>query len=120
MGDRGTVAADSLQPYLSVINKFLLDNGKPPVALRAIVAGVRLGLANCQRDMAPTTEFLPLPATIGLAILERAEALLKNRGQWAAKDISLLRACVATIASYIFFCRGECGVINTTHLTLQL
>jgi hypothetical protein len=47
MGDRGTVAADSLQPYLSAINKFLLDHGKPPVALGPMVAGVRLGLANC-------------------------------------------------------------------------
>jgi len=39
MGNRGTVAADSLQPYLSAINKFLLDHRKPPVALGAMVAG---------------------------------------------------------------------------------
>jgi hypothetical protein len=109
MGDRGTVAADSLQPYLSAINKFLLDHGKPQVALGAMVAGVRLGLANCQKGMAPTPERLPLPAPVALAILERAEALLKKRDQWVANDIRLLRACIATIASYIFFCRGECG-----------
>ncbi len=47
MGDRGTVAADSLHPYLSAINKILLDHEKPPVALGPMVAGVRLGLANC-------------------------------------------------------------------------
>ena len=94
-----------------------------------MVAGVRLGLAHyCQRDMAPTPKRLPLPTPVALAILERAEALLKNRGQWAANDIRLPRACVATIASYIFFCRGECGacamkedlVINNTHITLRL
>jgi hypothetical protein len=33
MGERGTVAAGSLQLYLSAINKFLIDHGKPPVAL---------------------------------------------------------------------------------------
>jgi hypothetical protein len=128
MGDRGTVAADSLQPYLSAINKFLLDHGKPPVALGPMVAGVRLGLANCQKDMAPTPERLPLPAPVALAILERAEGLLKNRDQWVENDIRLLRACIATIASYIFFCRGECGacamredlIINATHITLRL
>ena len=90
MGDRGTVAADSLHPYLSAINKFLLDHGKPPVALGAIVAGVRLGLANCQTDMPPTPERLPLPSLVALAILELAEAILKNRDQWVANDIRLM------------------------------
>ncbi len=47
MEDIGIVAAANLQPYLSAINNFLLDHGKPPVALGAMVAGVRLGLANC-------------------------------------------------------------------------
>jgi hypothetical protein len=78
--------------------------------------------------MAPTPERLPLPAPVALAILERAEALLKNRDKWVAHDIRLLRACIATIASYIFFCRGECGacamrediIINDTHITLRL
>ncbi len=109
MGDRGTVATDNLQPYLSAINKFLLDHGKPPVALGAMVAGVRLGLANCQTDMAPTPGRLPLPTLVALAILERAEALVKNRDKWVANDIRLLRASIATIAFYISFCRGECG-----------
>jgi hypothetical protein len=129
MGERGTVAADSLQPYLSAINKFLLDHGKPPVALGAMVTGVRLGLANCQTDLAPTPERLPLPAPVALAILQRAEALLlKNHDTRTSTDIRLLRACLATIASYIFFCRGECGacamksdlIVNDTHITLRL
>jgi len=40
----------------------------------------------------------------------------------------LLRVCIATIASHVFFCRGECGacarredlVVNNTHMTLRL
>ena len=48
MGDHGTVAADSLQPYLSAINKLLLDHIKPPVALGPMVSRVRKALAKCQ------------------------------------------------------------------------
>ncbi len=33
LGQRGTVASTSLQPYLSAINKYLLDHALPPVAL---------------------------------------------------------------------------------------
>jgi hypothetical protein len=33
ISEQGTVAAYSLKPYLSAITKFLLDHGKPPVAL---------------------------------------------------------------------------------------
>ena len=130
MGDQGSVAPDSLQPYLSSINKFLLDHAKPAVALGQMVSGVRRGLANCRSDLAPTPERLPLPAPVALAILKKAEQLLR-RVQWGAhltNDIMLLRACLASIASYIFFCRGECNastrtgdlVVDTTHITLRL
>jgi hypothetical protein len=45
-----------------------------------------------------------------------------------SNDNTLLRACIATIASYVFFCRGECGVcarredlmVGATHITLRL
>jgi hypothetical protein len=58
VGERGTVAADSLQPYLSAINKFIIDHGKPSVALGPLVSGVRAGLANCHEDLDPTPERL--------------------------------------------------------------
>jgi hypothetical protein len=77
MADQGTVAADSLQPYLSAMNKFLMDHGRPPVALGPLIDGVRKGLANCQRDLAPTPGRFPLPAPVALAILAKAKALLK-------------------------------------------
>ena len=38
LGKRGTVAAASLQPYLSSINKYLQDHALPPVALGPLVA----------------------------------------------------------------------------------
>ncbi len=73
---------------------------------------------------------MPLPAPVALAILEKAETLLKVV-QWGCpttNNTTLLRGCVASIASYIFFCRGECGacsrsedlVGNATHATVRL
>ena len=130
MADQCTVAVDNLQPYLSAINKFLIDHDKSPVALGPLIDGVRKGLANCQRDLAPTPERLPLPAPVALANLAKAEALLKVV-HWdcpTEDNNTLLRACIASIASYVFFCRGECGacartedlVVNDTHITLRL
>ena len=53
LGQRGTVAAESLQPYLSAINRLLLDHALPPVALGPLVTGARKGLSNCQEDSQP-------------------------------------------------------------------
>jgi hypothetical protein len=129
LGLRGTVSATSLTPYLSAINRFLQDHALPPVALGPLVAGVRKGLMNCQTDTAPLPERLPLPAPVALAILELGEKLLPET-DWDPEDPTLpvLRAAVATIASYVFFNRGECSacalagdlVVGSTHITLLL
>jgi hypothetical protein len=95
-----------------------------------MITGVRKGLANCQRDLVPTPERLPLPALVALAILEKAEALLKIV-KWdsaSTTKTTLTRSCIASIASYIFFCQGEWGacarredlVVDATHITLRL
>ncbi len=94
-----------------------------------MVAGVRAGLANCQEDLDPTPERLPLPAPVALAVLERAEEIIRiKNAQRGATNRKRLRACIATIAPYIFFCRGECGacakrkdlIIDGTQITLRL
>jgi hypothetical protein len=77
MADQGTVATDSLQLYFSAINKFILDHGKPPDAIGPLIDGIRKGLTNCPRDLAPTPERLPLLAQAALVIMEKAEALLR-------------------------------------------
>jgi hypothetical protein len=79
MGDQETVATDSLQPYLSAINKFLQDHDKTQVALGPINDNRRPQeiITNCQRDLAPKPERLPLPALVALALLAKAEVLLK-------------------------------------------
>ncbi len=73
LGEGGTVAATSMQPYLSAINKFLQDHARPPVALGPLVSGVRKGLEKYQRDANPTPKRLPLPAPVALSILEGAK-----------------------------------------------
>ncbi len=73
LGQRGSVAAESLQPYLSAINKLLMDHALPLVALGPLVTGVRKGLSNCQEDSHPRPQRLPLPAPVALSILELAE-----------------------------------------------
>ena len=63
---RGTVAATSLQPYLSAINRFLKDHGvAPAVALGPLVANVRAGLRNSQVSLQPSAPRVPLRAKVG-------------------------------------------------------
>ncbi len=76
LGKRGTIAAVSLQPYLSAINMLLQDHARTPVALGPLVSGVRKGLANCHLDTTPQAKRMPLPAPVMLSILELAEHLL--------------------------------------------
>jgi len=64
----------------------------------------------------------PLHHSTGKAILKGV--------QWAARSntgITLVRACIASITSYVFFCREECSacerredlVLDATHITLR-
>ncbi len=80
---------------------------------------------------------MPIPERppVAFTILELTEGLLASDHMASPRDISpgttnykLLRACIATIASYISFCQGECRacarredlLINDTHITLRL
>ncbi len=51
------------------------DHILPPVALGPLVASVRTGLENCQEDLFPLPQRLPLPAPEAFEILELAEGL---------------------------------------------
>ena len=116
IGLQGTVCADSLQPYLSAINRFLTDHERAPVALGPLVSDVRAGLKNSQRDMNPAPARLPLPAPVALAILEYAEDLLPTL-RWTSPShpgLAVFRAMVAVLVNYTFFCRGEYGVSMLT------
>jgi hypothetical protein len=52
----GTIAANSLQPYFSVINKFFRDHLKEPVALGPLLTDAR-GDSPCSSIPSPTPTF---------------------------------------------------------------
>jgi hypothetical protein len=64
IGERGTIKATSLQPYLSAVNGFFKDHGAEPVAQGDLVAKVRRGLAASQVSLHPSRTRMYLPARI--------------------------------------------------------
>jgi hypothetical protein len=76
----GTIAASSLQPYFSAVNKFFRDHQRQPIAVGELLADARRGLEMLQHRLLPTAARLPLPAPVALDILHAANAL---RGTFA-------------------------------------
>ena len=127
LGQEGTVAAASLQPYLSAINRFLGDHGKEPVALGPLVARARQGLKLQQLDSAPAPVRVPLPAETVTAILEH---LWGQRHLFSPAKVSqhapALRAQLAVVMGFIFPGRGSTStalkagevLVDSTHITV--
>ncbi len=108
LGERGTVAAISMQPYLSAINKFLQDHARRPVAPGPLVLGVRKGLEECQHDDKPTPERLPLPAPVAVSRLEGgADRLPVPHRPPPPPPRPRPRPALAAIAVCSFCTRGE-------------
>jgi len=114
IGERGTIKATSLQPYLSAVNGFFKDHGAEPVAQGELVAKVRRGLAASQVSLQPSRTRLYLPARILVSSLRLAKdlrtQLTDTWTQAQAELILLFRACLATVLLATFFCRGGAGV----------
>jgi hypothetical protein len=114
IGERGTIKATSLQPYLSTLNGFYKDHGAEPVAQGDLVAKVRGGLAASQVSLKPSRTRMYLPAWILVSLLRLAKDLrtqLTEPWTQAQTDLILLfRACLATVLMAAFFCRGGAGV----------
>jgi hypothetical protein len=62
IGERGTINATSLQPYLSAVNDFFKDHGTEPVPQGGLVAKVRQGLATSQVSFHPNRTRMYLPS----------------------------------------------------------
>jgi hypothetical protein len=60
----GTVAANSLQPYFSAINKFFRDHLKEPVALGLLLTDARRGLVMQQQPITDPDIRVPILAPI--------------------------------------------------------
>jgi hypothetical protein len=100
----GIVAATSLQPYFSAVNKIFRDHQRQPIAVGELLADARRGLEMLQRRIVPTDSRLPLPAPVALNIL-LADNTLRADLTWTPASRPMLerfRACLA-IASIAFF-----------------
>jgi hypothetical protein len=107
----GRVAASSLQPYFSAVNKFFRDHQRQLIAVGELMADARRGLEMLQHSLVPSASRLPLPAPVALDILPAA-ATLRNTLTWAPNtlpQLKIFRACLAVCVSYIFFCRAKTG-----------
>jgi hypothetical protein len=114
IGERGTIKATSLHPYLSAVNGFFKDHGAEPIAQGDLVAKVRRGLVASQVSLQPSRTRMYLPAHIMVSSLRLAKDLRKQLTEtWnhAQTDLILLfRACMATVLQSTFFCRGGARV----------
>jgi hypothetical protein len=115
IGERGTIKATSMQPYLySAVNGFFKDHGAELVEHGDLVAKVRRGLAASQVSLEPSRTRMYLPARIIVSLLRMAKdlrtQLTKTWTQAHSDLIILFRACLATVLLSTFFCRGGAGV----------
>ena len=62
LAERGTIGADSLQPYLSAINSMHADHGLERPALGHLVRRARQGMARRQAALQTRDTRVPLPA----------------------------------------------------------
>jgi hypothetical protein len=123
LGLLGTVAANSMQPYFSAVNKYFRDHQLPPIAVGDLLADARRGLEMLQHRIVPTDTRLLVPAPVALDILLAANAL-RDTLTWCPSNLSLLarfRACLAVCVKYTFFCRAETGArCLTGNLSLEI
>jgi hypothetical protein len=75
LGLLGIVAASSLQPYYSAVNKFFRDHQRPPIAVGELLADARRGLEILQHRLVPADTRLLLPAPVALDILMAATTI---------------------------------------------
>jgi len=109
LAERGTVAADSLQPYLSAINAAHADYGYDKPALGHLVARARQGMRRAQALAATRDTRVPLPAAAVLRVLRHACA---SAAAWrsclsATACAQLLRGAYAVCLSFLFFGRQD-------------
>ena len=105
LGLRGTVSAGSMQVYLSGIKAVQPDFGLPDIANGKAVRDAVRGLAAAQQSMAPVVPRSPLPPAAITSMLDLAERLCASPS--VHPPMRLLRACLATAVSYLFFNRAS-------------
>jgi hypothetical protein len=109
LGLLGTVAAISMQPYFSAINKYFRDHQIQHVAVGDLMADTRRGLKMLHHRLVPSDTRVPLRAPVAVKALLATYAL-RDGLTWSTSTLSLnqrFRACFAVCVNYTFFCRAE-------------
>jgi integrase len=101
LGEKGTVAATSLQPYLSAINSVHLDFGHAEPALGHLIKRVRHGLAESQAEVYKRPQRLQMPASEAEIIM--GEGLASN-------DVDALREAAYVGVAFQFAHRESTAV----------
>lgn len=112
LADRGTVAASSLQPYLSAINGAHRDHGHEPPALGHLISSARQGMARAQAAMQTTDSRVPLPAPVFERALAAGLALTSQRYQRVdtRERLAALRRHYAFVLCFLFIGRQDSAV----------
>ncbi len=106
LGSQGTVAATSLQPYLSAINRVYQDWGLPPIATGRLVSDTVAGLERAQHALSPPVPRCPFPPEHVVTFMQHAVSLCAV-AVGTCKQLRLLRALLASCVSYLFFNRAQ-------------
>eukprot|EP00873_Tetraselmis_striata_P045018 jgi/Tetstr1/465282/TSEL_009983.t1 len=126
IGERGHIAAKSLQPYLSAINTFFELRNLVPIAKDSLhLTSARRGLMLRQRwlDAAPLRVLLP--ADVAYRFVTKAELIVSAPYPEYHPDF---RALLASVVNFMFFAMGLIGVscrvrdvhVDTYNITLQV
>jgi hypothetical protein len=109
LAERGTIAAGSLQPYLSAINSVHHDHGYERPALGHLVQRARQGMARGQALVQTRDVRVPLPSDAIAGMI--ADAVARAPQQRAALSlrayVEWLRRRYATCLGFVFFGRQD-------------
>eukprot|EP00873_Tetraselmis_striata_P021101 jgi/Tetstr1/441365/TSEL_029614.t1 len=108
IGERGHIAAKSLQPYLSAMNTFFELHNLDPIAKDSLhLFSARRGLMLRQRRLDAAPLRVPLPADVAYRFVTKAELIVSAPYPEYHRDF---RALLASVVNFMFFARGLTGV----------
>eukprot|EP00873_Tetraselmis_striata_P000347 jgi/Tetstr1/420611/TSEL_011699.t1 len=126
IGERGHIAAKSMQPYLSAINTFFELHNLVPIAKDSLhLTSARRGLMLRQRRLDAAPLRAPLHADVAYRFVTKAELIVSAPYPEYHLDF---RALLASVVNFMFFARGHTGVscrvrdvhVDTYNITLQV
>ena len=108
LAERGSIGADSLQPYLSAINAMHADHGFERPALGHMVARARQGMRRSQALVQTRDTRVPLPAEAVMRILQSTLAALPSLERRQPRErLAFLRRRYSVVLAFVFMGRQD-------------